>query len=145
MVNLGQRQKTPGQIGITRSPDGAARQPERKTLALAVDGSELGRRGHARSRQGLKAPQGLGRPGQEREKPHPVSARRDDKCIEHGGTNPYRRGDCTRKKSQSPFIGPSVCRSQMNHTMNRAQDRKVALYICDPMLWQNALLSTAAS
>ena len=32
---------------------GAARQPERKILALAFDGSALGRRGHAGSRQGL--------------------------------------------------------------------------------------------
>ena len=29
------------------------RQPERKILALAFDGSALGRRGHAGSRQGL--------------------------------------------------------------------------------------------
>jgi hypothetical protein len=53
MVNLGQRQKTPGLIGITRSPRQTARQPERKILALTVDGSKLGRRGHAGSRQGL--------------------------------------------------------------------------------------------
>jgi hypothetical protein len=53
-VNLGQRQKTPGLIEITRSPrQTVRRQPERKILALAVDGSELGRRGHAGSRQGL--------------------------------------------------------------------------------------------
>jgi hypothetical protein len=32
---------------------GAARQPERKILALAFDGSALGKRGHAGSRQGL--------------------------------------------------------------------------------------------
>jgi hypothetical protein len=32
---------------------GAARQPERKILALAFDGSALGRRGHAGSRQGV--------------------------------------------------------------------------------------------
>jgi hypothetical protein len=32
---------------------GAARQPERKILALAFDGSALGRRSHAGSRQGV--------------------------------------------------------------------------------------------